>query len=55
LEDAAQAYGLGPRRTYWLVVAPDARPVFAAVGTSQAIRLHELFISTGPTEEPASA
>ncbi len=25
--------GLGPWRTYWLVVVPNARPVFAAVGT----------------------
>ncbi|MFJ9037021.1 carbohydrate ABC transporter permease [Streptomyces sp. NPDC102406] len=33
LEDAARVDGLGPWRTYWLVVAPNARPVFAAVGT----------------------
>ncbi|MEV5378569.1 carbohydrate ABC transporter permease [Streptomyces nondiastaticus] len=33
LEDAAQVDGLGPWRTYWLVVVPNARPVFAAVGT----------------------
>jgi multiple sugar transport system permease protein len=33
LEDAAQVDGLGYWRTYWLVVVPNARPVFAAVGT----------------------
>ncbi|MFJ9558772.1 carbohydrate ABC transporter permease [Streptomyces fuscichromogenes] len=33
LEDAAQVDGLGHWRTYWLVVVPNARPVFAAVGT----------------------
>lgn len=33
LEDAAQVDGLGPWRTYWYVVVPNARPVFAAVGT----------------------
>ncbi|MEU2059188.1 carbohydrate ABC transporter permease [Streptomyces sp. NPDC013455] len=33
LEDAAQVDGLGYWRTYWLVVVPHARPVFAAVGT----------------------
>ncbi|MCQ8769995.1 carbohydrate ABC transporter permease [Streptomyces telluris] len=33
LEDAAQVDGLGPWRTYWLVVVPNSRPVFAAVGT----------------------
>ncbi|KMS84516.1 MULTISPECIES: carbohydrate ABC transporter permease [Streptomyces] len=33
LEDAAQVDGLGYWRTYWLVVVPGARPVFAAVGT----------------------
>jgi multiple sugar transport system permease protein len=33
LEDAAQVDGLGYWRTYWLIVAPNARPVFAAVGT----------------------
>ncbi|WP_424887587.1 carbohydrate ABC transporter permease [Streptomyces sp. XH2] len=33
LEDAAQVDGLGPWRTYWLVVVPNTRPVFAAVGT----------------------
>ncbi|WKU44734.1 carbohydrate ABC transporter permease [Streptomyces sp. VNUA116] len=33
LEDAAQVDGLGPWRTYWLVVVPNARPVFAAVST----------------------
>ncbi|UFR04603.1 carbohydrate ABC transporter permease [Streptomyces sp. Go40/10] len=33
LEDAAQIDGLGYWRTYWLVVVPNARPVFAAVGT----------------------
>ncbi|MEV5143855.1 carbohydrate ABC transporter permease [Streptomyces sp. NPDC052727] len=32
LEDAAQVDGLGYWRTYWLVVVPNARPVFAAVG-----------------------
>ncbi|MFD8723783.1 carbohydrate ABC transporter permease [Streptomyces sp. NPDC059629] len=33
LEDAAQGDGLGYWRTYWLIVVPNARPVFAAVGT----------------------
>jgi multiple sugar transport system permease protein len=33
VEDAAQVDGLGPWRTYWLVVVPNARPVFAAVAT----------------------
>ncbi|MFD3514466.1 carbohydrate ABC transporter permease [Streptomyces sp. NPDC058657] len=33
LEDAARVDGLGYWRTYWLVVVPNARPVFAAVGT----------------------
>ncbi|MEU6844332.1 carbohydrate ABC transporter permease [Streptomyces sp. NPDC046716] len=33
LEDAARVDGLGPWRTYWRVVVPNARPVFAAVGT----------------------
>ncbi|MGW5653905.1 carbohydrate ABC transporter permease [Streptomyces humi] len=33
LEDAAQVDGLGHWRTYWLIVVPNARPVFAAVGT----------------------
>ncbi|MGW2744869.1 carbohydrate ABC transporter permease [Streptomyces sp. NPDC001450] len=33
VEDAAQVDGLGYWRTYWLVVVPNARPVFAAVGT----------------------
>ncbi|MFG3204918.1 carbohydrate ABC transporter permease [Streptomyces sp. NPDC048192] len=33
LEDAAQVDGLGYWCTYWLVVVPNARPVFAAVGT----------------------
>ncbi|MFI1183956.1 carbohydrate ABC transporter permease [Streptomyces sp. NPDC020799] len=33
LEDAAQVDGLGPWRTYWRVVVPNSRPVFAAVGT----------------------
>ncbi|GHF72739.1 carbohydrate ABC transporter permease [Streptomyces thermodiastaticus] len=33
LEDAAQVDGLGPWRTYWRIVVPNARPVFAAVGT----------------------
>ncbi|MGW3458213.1 carbohydrate ABC transporter permease, partial [Streptomyces olivaceoviridis] len=33
LEDAAQVDGLGYWRTYWLVVVPGTRPVFAAVGT----------------------
>ncbi|MEU9922017.1 carbohydrate ABC transporter permease [Streptomyces griseoluteus] len=33
LEDAAQVDGLGYWRTYWLIVVPNARPVFAAVGT----------------------
>ncbi|MGW1077040.1 carbohydrate ABC transporter permease [Streptomyces sp. NPDC002537] len=32
LEDAAQVDGLGPWRTYWRVVVPNARPVFASVG-----------------------
>ncbi|MEU7135341.1 carbohydrate ABC transporter permease [Streptomyces sp. NPDC046261] len=33
LEDAAQIDGLGYWRTYWRVVVPNSRPVFAAVGT----------------------
>ncbi|MFF1447361.1 carbohydrate ABC transporter permease [Streptomyces sp. NPDC058274] len=33
LEDAAQVDGLGYWRTYWRIVVPNARPVFAAVGT----------------------
>lgn len=33
LEDAAQVDGLGYWRTYWLIVVPNSRPVFAAVGT----------------------
>ncbi|MFD9886202.1 carbohydrate ABC transporter permease [Streptomyces alboflavus] len=33
LEDAARVDGLGYWRTYWLVVVPNSRPVFAAVGT----------------------
>ncbi|SPE49669.1 Lactose transport system permease protein LacG [Streptomyces netropsis] len=33
LEDAAQVDGLGYWRTYWRVVVPNSRPVFAAVGT----------------------
>ncbi|MEU2336952.1 carbohydrate ABC transporter permease [Streptomyces sp. NPDC006654] len=33
LEDAAQVDGLAYWRTYWLIVVPNARPVFAAVGT----------------------
>ncbi|MFI9200482.1 carbohydrate ABC transporter permease [Streptomyces sp. NPDC053048] len=33
LEDAAQVDGLGYWRTYWQVVVPNSRPVFAAVGT----------------------
>ncbi|POX39543.1 sugar ABC transporter permease [Streptomyces sp. Ru73] len=33
LEDAARVDGLGYWRTYWRVVVPNARPVFAAVGT----------------------
>ncbi|MFJ4711835.1 carbohydrate ABC transporter permease [Streptomyces sp. NPDC088785] len=33
LEDAARVDGLGHWRTYWRVVVPNARPVFAAVGT----------------------
>ncbi|GAA2714889.1 MULTISPECIES: carbohydrate ABC transporter permease [Streptomyces] len=33
LEDAAQVDGLGHWRTYWRVVVPNSRPVFAAVGT----------------------
>ncbi|MEL3949822.1 MULTISPECIES: carbohydrate ABC transporter permease [Streptomyces] len=33
LEDAARVDGLGYWRTYWLIVVPNARPVFAAVGT----------------------
>ncbi|WP_405657068.1 carbohydrate ABC transporter permease [Streptomyces sp. RK9] len=32
LEDAARVDGLGYWRTYWLVVVPNSRPVFAAVG-----------------------
>ncbi|MFJ9351123.1 carbohydrate ABC transporter permease [Streptomyces sp. NPDC101237] len=33
LEDAAQVDGLGYWRTYWLIVVPNTRSVFAAVGT----------------------
>ncbi|RII20390.1 L-arabinose transport system permease protein AraQ [Streptomyces sp. YIM 130001] len=33
LEDAARVDGLGYWRTYWQVVVPNSRPVFAAVGT----------------------
>ncbi|MEW2528117.1 carbohydrate ABC transporter permease [Streptomyces sp. NPDC047071] len=33
LEDAARVDGLGYWRTYWRVVVPNTRPVFAAVGT----------------------
>ncbi|MFJ2405380.1 carbohydrate ABC transporter permease [Streptomyces xanthochromogenes] len=33
LEDAARVDGLGYWRTYWRIVVPNARPVFAAVGT----------------------
>ncbi|MFD0417852.1 carbohydrate ABC transporter permease [Streptomyces sp. NPDC127108] len=33
LEDAARVDGLGHWRTYWLIVVPNSRPVFAAVGT----------------------
>ncbi|KOG65103.1 sugar ABC transporter permease [Streptomyces griseoflavus] len=33
LEDAARADGLGYWRTYWRIVVPNSRPVFAAVGT----------------------
>jgi multiple sugar transport system permease protein len=33
LEDAAQVDGLGYWRTYWRIVVPNSRPVFAAVGT----------------------
>jgi multiple sugar transport system permease protein len=33
LEDAARVDGLGHWRTFWLIVVPNARPVFAAVGT----------------------
>ncbi|MDT0458043.1 carbohydrate ABC transporter permease [Streptomyces sp. DSM 41527] len=33
LEDAAQVDGLGYWRTYWRIVVPNARPVFAAVAT----------------------
>ncbi|MFD7920438.1 carbohydrate ABC transporter permease [Streptomyces sp. NPDC059740] len=33
LEDAARVDGLGYWRTYWRVVVPNARPVFAAVAT----------------------
>ncbi|MCX3060895.1 carbohydrate ABC transporter permease [Streptomyces beihaiensis] len=32
LEDAARVDGLGHWRTYWRVVVPNSRPVFAAVG-----------------------
>lgn len=32
LEDAARVDGLGYWRTYWLIVVPNSRPVFAAVG-----------------------
>ncbi|MEW1928345.1 carbohydrate ABC transporter permease [Streptomyces sp. NPDC088360] len=33
LEEAARVDGLGYWRTYWRVVVPNSRPVFAAVGT----------------------
>lgn len=33
LEDAAKVDGLGYWRTYWRIVVPNARPVFAAVST----------------------
>ncbi|MBT2383559.1 carbohydrate ABC transporter permease [Streptomyces sp. ISL-11] len=33
LEDAAQVDGLGYWRTYWRIVVPNSRPVFAAVAT----------------------
>ncbi|MEV0282185.1 carbohydrate ABC transporter permease [Streptomyces sp. NPDC050610] len=33
LEDAAHIDGLGHWRTYWRIVVPNSRPVFAAVGT----------------------
>ncbi|WP_030566197.1 carbohydrate ABC transporter permease [Streptomyces aureocirculatus] len=33
LEDAARVDGLGYWRTYWLIVVPNSRPAFAAVGT----------------------
>lgn len=33
LEDATRVDGLGYWRTYWRVVVPNSRPVFAAVGT----------------------
>ncbi|WP_405684976.1 carbohydrate ABC transporter permease [Streptomyces sp. NBC_01387] len=33
LEDAAKVDGLGYWRTYWRIVVPNSRPVFAAVGT----------------------
>ncbi|MCW2903842.1 MAG: sugar transporter permease [Streptosporangiaceae bacterium] len=33
LEDAAHVDGLGYWRTYWRIVVPNTRPVFAAVGT----------------------
>jgi len=33
LEDAARIDGLGPWRTFWLVVVPNSRPVFASVAT----------------------
>ncbi|MEU5236196.1 carbohydrate ABC transporter permease [Streptomyces lydicus] len=33
LEDAARVDGLGYWRTYWKIVVPNSRPVFAAVGT----------------------
>ena len=32
LEDAARVDGLGYWRTYWRIVVPNSRPVFAAVG-----------------------
>ncbi|MCX5201334.1 carbohydrate ABC transporter permease [Streptomyces sp. NBC_00237] len=33
LEDAARVDGLGYWRTFWQIVVPNSRPVFAAVGT----------------------
>lgn len=86
LEDAARVDGLGHWRTFWTIVVPNSRPVFAAVGTivfigawnsflwplvigqnrnswtvqvalssfmtSQAIRLHELFIAAAVSIVP---
>ncbi|MFD3579345.1 carbohydrate ABC transporter permease [Streptomyces sp. NPDC058644] len=44
LEDAARVDGLGYWRTYWRVVVPNSRPVFAAVGTIDFIGAWNSFL-----------